>query len=351
VGAPHGAPFSIQPSRHKFILENFRRKALLFAMRKINRIIVLPCILLVGASEASGGSGKWYSDPSSGCEVWWDVGDESMGRIRWTGACRNGQADGFGTVEWIDDESSPPVKFSTTFVGNLRRGKLDGSGEWRATDQFTNVINSELRTGTWRAGLRQGQGREVRTRRFLDGSFKALMDRFSGNFKADRYEGEGRGEHVKVHTDGMIEFVTDRGQFRHGSLAEGSNIRFWKHANGDESFELSEGRHAEMQFAGYGRRLSRSKSQKGVFVSLVNYPGGPGSEGSGVTQYQDGAIFHGKFEFTGMPKAGFCVIGAASYAGPCKVIVRETSSFSWENCLAPSDQETRCLKVIAKFVS
>jgi hypothetical protein len=131
---------------------------------------------------------------------------------RWNGPCKDGYADGVGTLEWfIDDE--PEWRFE----GNLRRGRLHGDGvlhyeygsEYKGSfaDNQRNGMGIEQLAaqiryeGEWKNGEREGWG--VRT--WSDGS------RYEGQWRAGKFHGAGKA----TYTSGKVV----EGQFSDGTPA------------------------------------------------------------------------------------------------------------------------------------
>jgi len=75
--------------------------------------------LLVGTSGAF--AGTWIAD-KSGCQVW-DPNPQLNETVSWSGGCRNGLAEGAGSVEWSKDG-----KRIETDNGLWRGGKQVGKG-------------------------------------------------------------------------------------------------------------------------------------------------------------------------------------------------------------------------------
>jgi hypothetical protein len=89
------------------------------AQRKISLGAVLALLAFVAASPARADSG-WLTDPQTHCRVWDD--DMQPGEaVHWSGACRNGIAEGPGITEWLKDG-----KLTTRIEGSLAAGHLEG---------------------------------------------------------------------------------------------------------------------------------------------------------------------------------------------------------------------------------
>src|SRR6266853_1959819 len=64
----------------------------------------------------------WVTDPSSGCRVWNPnpQGDET---ITWSGACRDGLAEGRGVLQWFHN-----MRPAERYEGEFRAGRENGYG-------------------------------------------------------------------------------------------------------------------------------------------------------------------------------------------------------------------------------
>jgi hypothetical protein len=130
------------------------------------RVVGAAMLCLASAAvtaEASHAEGSWLTDPSSGCRVWNpDPGENET--VSWTGACREGLAEGYGVIQWFQDDQQ-----IERYEGDLRGGIQSGSGV---------LIRGGLRyDGQFRDGRAHGVGRsEVQGRSFLgiwdDGCFR-----------------------------------------------------------------------------------------------------------------------------------------------------------------------------------
>ena len=65
---------------------------------------------------------RWLADPKTGCKVW-DPAPEPKEAVHWSGPCKNGLADGRGTLQWTLNG-----KPSDSYEGEYRAGKRNGHG-------------------------------------------------------------------------------------------------------------------------------------------------------------------------------------------------------------------------------
>lgn len=136
---------------------------------------------------------RWIGDPTTGCRVW-NSAPEPGDSISWSGDCRDGLAQGRGTLQWFKDG-----KPASRFDGQFRDGVLDGRGVYT----FANGARYE---GEYVEDLRHGWGVLTET----DGS---------------RYEGEWR--HGLPNGSGSFRDVTGAvvsGTWTKGCLREGDRV-------------------------------------------------------------------------------------------------------------------------------
>ncbi len=81
--------------------------------------VALSAAVTVAAPGAH--AGEWLAD-KSGCQVW-DPNPQLDETVSWSGACTNGHADGFGTVQWLKGNVS-----IETDKGEWRDGRQAGKG-------------------------------------------------------------------------------------------------------------------------------------------------------------------------------------------------------------------------------
>lgn len=117
-------------------------------MRRSIHICTLLTLLTVGHT-ALAAKDYWAHVEGSVCAVW---SDEEMGpdeKVTWSGACRNGKADGRGTLTWT--KGSKP---HGTYEGFMQAGRFNGPGTITVVvDDGTNEL-----TGTFKDGDLLGRG-------------------------------------------------------------------------------------------------------------------------------------------------------------------------------------------------
>lgn len=109
---------------------------------------LIAAIALVGVAlpvSAQPSQPKWTADAKTGCRVW-NSSPEPGDSVSWTGDCRNGLAQGQGTLQWFIHG-----KPASRFEGNYRDGLIDGTGVYT----FANGARYE---GEYRDDLRHGRG-------------------------------------------------------------------------------------------------------------------------------------------------------------------------------------------------
>lgn len=189
-------------------------------MRKLFLLFVL--FLAANSVHAEENKGDWIADAKTGCKAWNPVPapDES---IKWSGTCKDGKADGIGSLEWYKNSElqstitgtmqdgrctqncSVKTKEGDSYVGemndNLPHGKgvvtradgsryegeiKDGERSGKGTLKFSS---GEVYTGEWRHGKMNGKGELVSA----DGKQK-----YTGEFKDDQPHGHG----IMLYEDG-----------------------------------------------------------------------------------------------------------------------------------------------------
>lgn len=132
-------------------------------------LLIFSLWALPRASQGQVSGGAWLMDQRSNCQVLNSMANMADG-VRWSGGCRNGLAEGTGTLEWLR-QGRP----AGTFVGQMRRGLANGHGESTSPD------GGDRYEGDFRENKREGRG-------IL---FKADGSRYEGEFKNDLPEGHG----------------------------------------------------------------------------------------------------------------------------------------------------------------
>jgi hypothetical protein len=85
-------------------------------------VICLPFCLTWGGAVAQTAPSNWAADPKSGCKAW-NPHPQAKETISWTGACKNGLAQGTGVLQWLKD--GVPYERDE---GEWRDGKQEGRG-------------------------------------------------------------------------------------------------------------------------------------------------------------------------------------------------------------------------------
>ena len=97
------------------------------------------------AFSAQSKHSDWVVDRSGGCRIWNQVPEENEA-VLWSGACRDGLAQGHGIVQWFDNDSP-----TERYEGELRDGKPNGHG-------ILTRRNGDRYEGDWRDGKADGAG-------------------------------------------------------------------------------------------------------------------------------------------------------------------------------------------------
>jgi len=133
----------------------------------------------------------WVADARTGCKVW-DANPQPNESISWSGACRNGLAQGRGVLQWF--QSGQPAALAK---GRWQGGKMNGHGvvtltngerfdeQWKDDKRNGHGVyiyaNGDRYDGEWRDGKKNGRGTEVRA----DGS------RYAGEWRDNLPNGLG----------------------------------------------------------------------------------------------------------------------------------------------------------------
>lgn len=158
---------------------------------KINPLIFLFALILMSANSLSYADSE-ISDKETGCKIWNSkilVGYT----ISWTGQCKNGKADGTGSLQWFFNKR-PEGRYDGDYV----LGKMQGHGTYAMDDgsRYIGEFQNNLRSGRgaylWADGTRyegdyqnnlmDGKG----TIYWVDGSF------YAGEFQQDKKFGFGK---------------------------------------------------------------------------------------------------------------------------------------------------------------
>jgi hypothetical protein len=128
-------------------------------------------------------------------------------KVTWSGACKEGYADGPGTVEWFLDG-----ELRSHFEGSLKRGLMHGDGYWR--DAHRNQYEGDFLDGEWHGkGIFQsvdltryeGEWRDSGRNGYGVWTSK-LGSSYAGQWKAGKFHGQGKA----TYTSGKViegEFV------------------------------------------------------------------------------------------------------------------------------------------------
>lgn len=128
-----------------------RNLRLASGLRAASVIAALLCVTSSAAAQSlpESPAPRWLADPKTGCKVW-DPAPEPNEAVHWSGACKNGLADGRGTLQWMQNG-----KASDRYDGEYRAGKRNGhgvvtyrsgekiEGEWR-DDELVEMPPNEI---------------------------------------------------------------------------------------------------------------------------------------------------------------------------------------------------------------
>lgn len=125
-------------------------------------------LFIVSLSSSAMASGGWVKDRNSGCKVWFSHPRSSM-TITWSGACRDGKANGKGILQIQNDR-----KDYGRFKGDLLDGKLHGFGKYVSERGYTYE-------GQFKNSKKDGQGKFI----WADGKI------YDGLYQDDKRSGQG----------------------------------------------------------------------------------------------------------------------------------------------------------------
>ncbi|VVE52122.1 MORN repeat-containing protein [Pandoraea iniqua] len=171
---------------------------------------------------------------TEGCQTWNRTPSASSTEtVTWDGACVGGYVDGPGTLTWFQDGS-----YSQRFVGTMRAGKRQGTGEyyWASGDRYQGAFENDLRTGkgsyTWSSG-----------------------DTYSGDF----IDGQRTGYGVYTYANGnRFEGDQSNGSFMNGNLTAANGEAIARYTDGKRialRYEPAQASNQTSSGAGFGAVL------------------------------------------------------------------------------------------------
>ena len=172
---------------------------------KISRIALIGMMLVKQAFAAGG----YVQDSTTGCKVW-DSEINVSQKIRFLGVCKNGFADGQGTVEFIENG-----RVEVIWYGFFTNGYLQGPANIKDNNSETvGIIRNSVLNGEGRIAFTNGT---IVEGAFIDGKLNGYGKISYGNgtlikgwFKNDKLNGYG----LAAYKNG----VTNEGDFIDGKL-------------------------------------------------------------------------------------------------------------------------------------
>ena len=184
------------------------------------------CITLVLSTAASAQKiePRWETDQKTGCKLW-NPNPAPGESVSWSGACREGHADGYGVEQWFKD-GNPGNRIEGEFVSGRSKGRvrvtypngavyvgeLDADGNQYGQGTLTSA-NGNKYVGEFHDGKLHGQG----TLTFANG------DKYVG----ERRDGKRHGQGTYIFANGNKYVGEWRDDKRHGQGA-------YTFANGDK---------------------------------------------------------------------------------------------------------------------
>ncbi|APD11266.1 hypothetical protein UC34_25305 [Pandoraea vervacti] len=231
---------------------------------------------LLGGNQAH--AEGWVTVTNQNCKVWSNDPDNTgiTWTATWTGACKNGFADGPGVEEWFKNGV-----FDQRLNGELSHGKRSGVGTytWASGNRYEGPFVNDERTGkgkfSWASGATY-EGDFVAGKRTGRGIYVwPNGDRYEGDFVNDERTGKGKLRWVSG--------TTYEGDFIAGKLT-GKGIYVWPDGN------RYEGDMVDAKREGQGYLLeANGNSYRGQWAD--NMVDGPGA----VTFAGDGSVRAGQF--------------------------------------------------------
>lgn len=187
-------------------------------------LVILLLSVFVGISYGQFPEGKWVSTDQKDCKYFFVNFHKKFKKATWSGACKDGFADGEGQLVIVVKE-----KYTDTIVytGTMAMGRITGYGElqygWRYLKG--NFVDARI---NGKGVLREtvlGEEWEYYEGDFVNGSFDGYgmhKDRFGelyvGEFKSNQFEGKGK----LIDRDSTV----FEGVFRSGRVYGEQIIRF-----------------------------------------------------------------------------------------------------------------------------
>jgi hypothetical protein len=159
--------------------------AILSCRRALGTIVLVVLCFLPWAQAAR--AGDWIADRATGCRIW-NPNPATGESASWSGACRNGYAEGAGVVQWF--RSGQPYERDE---GSWNAGRQGG--------QAVQVWATGRYDGEVRDGLPHGRG-----------LLRVGESRYRGEFSGGKPNGTGVLENAR----GIFQGVWDNGCLRKG---------------------------------------------------------------------------------------------------------------------------------------
>ena len=220
-------------------------------------LIALIGLLLVKQAFATGG---YVQDSTTGCKVW-DSDIDASQTIRFTGVCKNGFADGQGTVEWIANG-----RVEIIWYGFFNNGYLQGPASIKDRNaEIVGIFRNSKLNGEGRIAFKDGP---IVEGAFIDGKLNGYGKIHYGNgtlvkgwFKNDELNGYG----LATYKNG----VTNEGSFIDGKL-NGYGIQTYTNGGRYEGFfKNSKYDGIGTLFKPNGEAMPIAMYSDGVFIRII----------------------------------------------------------------------------------
>lgn len=141
---------------------------------------------------------KFYQTDQPNCEYRYDGTAFTLSEISWSGDCKDGRADGFGTLQLTTTRIDTGESGTRMYVGDLKAGARHGrgtisypdgaryAGGWqdnqRSGEGEYTWPNGDKFAGNWRNDKQNGPGQYLQAK---------SGNQYAGNYKDGRFHGEG----------------------------------------------------------------------------------------------------------------------------------------------------------------
>lgn len=162
---------------------------------KFHILITLPTLITTSLVHAN-----WIADPDTLCKIH-NPNPQPNETATWSGDCKDGKADGNGTLQFFKNNQK-----TDTYVGTMAQGKASGQG-------VANFSNGDKYDGDWQDGKMHGKGIYTTAKGSIykgdwqQGSMhgKGSYQFFNGNYYDGDWQNDNQhGYGIYRHKDGLV---------------------------------------------------------------------------------------------------------------------------------------------------